>query len=620
MSLNNILVKNLRKNFNIKNPLFFSNSKSSKGSWFSKKRSVKIQPGLYNQKRAQLIVGCFFLGFLLLISRAIIIHLFPPAAKNLATIADKQYSQAIKLAPYRGTIYDRRMDPLAISIRLPSLFVNPRTFNPTRQEVKLLAKSLRIKPRKIRKLKNKKGYFAWLKRKVSHQTSDTVKSLGIRGLYSVDEPSRFYPAGQAAAPLLGMVGTDNFGLMGLERQFDKELRGDRIKLNLLKDAKDQSIFLQPNDAAPETPGHNIHLSIDRVIQEITELALYEGIKNAKAQGGFAIVSDPHTGRILALANQPTFNPNKPKSLDMKKTKNRALMDVYEPGSIVKPFIFSKAIELKITKRHALHNCEKGYLKIGRQAIRDSHPKEILSTEGVIIHSSNVCSYKIADKMGMNLVYDTLSGFGFGLSESFLGFPGETSGRISNPKYWRKMRFANISFGYGFTVTGLEIIQALSAIANGGNLIKPSLVERITTSEGHILQSNPAQIKRRILKPETAKTLRSILAKVVEKGTATKAKTAFFSVGGKTGTTEKLDPKTKAYSKEKHRASFMGFAPVKDPHIVAYVVIDEPGEKPYFGGVWAAPIFSKIATGVLRYLNVKPDLEGEKVSLNQEMVH
>jgi cell division protein FtsI (penicillin-binding protein 3) len=555
--------------------------------------------------RAKVIFTLFIFGFVLLISRGLWLHLFS-ASELLSSIARQQYQSSIKLSPYRGTIYDRRYVPLAISIKTPSLAINPRLFNPSVAEERQLSKILDMKIEKIQHTENKKNYFAWLKRKISADAFESIKTLDIAGLYTIMEPARYYPQGTNGAHLIGLVGTDNSGLLGLERSYDKKLKGASGESIRLRDAKGHQIFLNADSALPQTSGYNLVLTIDSVIQEIAEQAIKKWVQESKAKSGFAIVADPHTGRILAIANQPTFDPNEPKNMIMENTNNAAITALFEPGSIMKSFVIGTAIEQGLTTENEIHNCEKGKLQVDEgNFIHDDHPKDLLTTAEVLIHSSNICTFKIAKRLGKKGLWNTLHEFGFGSSEALIEFPGATGGQLAAPDKWEPIRFANIAFGQGLLVTGLEVIGAYSVFANGGNLVKPHVVERIENEEGHILYTSELLSKKKILSPKTVKTLRHILERVVNEGGGL-AKSPLYTTGGKTGTAEKVDPLTHRYGPTMRIAGFVGFSPVNDPHIVVYIVIDEPLQKPYYGGRWAAPAFSEITTKTLKYLNVAPD--------------
>ncbi len=574
----------------------------------AQRRQARFQPGSFLEHRARLLSFGVYGALGVLAARAVVIHLFPPSLEHLQTIAERQYQQHLELSPYRGTIFDRRAEPLAISIRMPSLFVNPRVFDVTPQEAQEISRIIKMPADKIIAISKKRSYFSWVKRKIGKDAAEKVMALKIKGLHQVMEPARYYPAGQAASHLLGYVGIDNRGLMGLERQFERYLRGNIVRINESKDARGKTIFLQSAHAAPEKSGQNIHLTIDRAVQEIAEKELEKGVRNAKAKSGFAVVADPHTGRILALANYPTFDPNSRTTLDVNLTRNHALGDLYEPGSVVKPFLVATALKNKKITPDEIFYCENGAYRDGPIRIHDSHPVKMASTADVLVQSSNICSYKIAKRLEPKGLYEGYRQFGFGEANA-IDFPGKSLGRLLSWEDWRPARFANIAFGQGFVTSGLEIVRAYSALANGGNLVDPYIIDHIEGSDGKILVSNTTRLIRQVISPELAKTMRQMLQQVVEKE-GSKAQMAEFSAGGKTGTTEKVDPRTRAYSTDLRIASFVGFTPVEDPHLVVYVVIDEPGIKPYYGGIWAAPVFRGIAEETLRYLNVAPDKQNQ----------
>lgn len=572
-----------------------------------KKRRKTSQPGSFIEARALLVIAALGLLFSLVLVRSIQLTVFPTELNSLKKIARGQYTNNIKLAPFRGSILDRRGEPLAISIRRPSLVVNPRVFEPTHWQVSRLAKFLKIKRSRIRKMAEKSASFAWLKRQVDPGDAQKALSLDIEGLYMIKEPTRYYPGDQTLAHLLGFVGIDNQGLTGLEKMFDRDLKGEPIKVTANKDALGNVIYNDATDAKSQKTGHNVHLTIDRAIQEIVEEELSQGVKNAKAKKGYAVVADPHTGKILAVANYPTFNLNRRQTRNKNNQRNAALKDLFEPGSITKPFVLARAIDKKALRATTLLNCENGVYRIGRNKIHDTHKASILSAAQAVVESSNICAFKIAKKLGQEETYKALSAFGVGSDRLSLGINGEAKGRIATPGDWRPIRFATISFGQGFLTSAIEMVSAMSVIANGGLLWRPSIVEKIQSSDNYVIKNSPPQLIERVIKPETAKTMRKILQKVVEDkdGTGENAKSDLYTTAGKTGTAQKVDPGIKGYSSEKFLTSFLGFSPVKDPHLVVLVAIDEPTIKPYYGGTWAAPVFRKIVDRSLKYLNVAP---------------
>ncbi len=581
--------------------------------WFRKlKRKLAVffleelpSPHFY-ASRARVTFTFFTLAFSLLLARGLFLHLFSKS-EILSSMARQQYQSSIKSSPYRGTIYDRRYVPLAISIKTPSLAINPKMFNPTEEEELKLSKILKLNQNTLKTTGNKKNYFAWLKRKISIEELEDVKKLDLQGIYSLMEPSRFYPQGTQAAHLIGLVGKDDSGLLGLERVYDSKLKGSSGDSLRLRDAKGHQIFLNADSALPESSGYNLILTLDSVIQEIAEKALEKWVVAAKAKGGFAIVADPHTGKILALANQPSFDPNESQNLKIQNTNNSAITDLFEPGSVMKTFVISSAIEQGLTNENEIHNCEKGRYQVDTHSvIHDDHPKDLLTTAEVLIHSSNICTFKIAKRLGKNALFKALHNFGFGSNEPLIEFPGATGGQLAKPENWDLIKYANVSFGQGILVTGMEVVAGYSVFANGGNLIRPHVIERIENEEGHILYTSELINKKKILTPKTVNVVRRILERVVNEGGASLAKTPQYTTGGKTGTAQKIDVLTHRYGPTLRIANFVGFAPVNDPHILVYIVIDEPHEKPYYGGRWAAPAFGEIVNKTLKYLNVAPD--------------
>lgn len=565
----------------------------------------------FEQRRVQGVLYGLTAMFAAIFARAAIIQLFPPSKDQLEKIAQRQYEQHLDIAPYRGPILDRNGHPFAISLRRPSLAVNPRVFDPSSAELKKLSQLLELPKEKLREVSAKKVYFSWLKRRIDTKTAQEIEDLEIPGLYFINEPARTYPMQQVGAQVIGSVGSDNNGLIGIERQFDKTLQGQVSTVSPAKDARGKTILYSSDLAAPDLPGHTIQLTIDHVIQEITDEALKAGVQAAKSKSGFAIVADPHTGRILALSNYPTFDPNAIGQIKVEHTRNYAILDSFEPGSVMKPFVVAAAIEQKKTRSDEMHNCENGVYRAGGVVFRDEHPAATLSTSETVVRSSNICTFKIAERLGKQGLYDTLRSFGFSGQLTFPElFPSVTNGFVSSPQSWKPIRFANIAFGQGMTTTGLELAMAYGAIANGGNLMKPQLIDRVTSPSGEITYASSPEVIRQVMTMDTSRQVREILAQVVTHphGTGKTANIPWYTTGGKTGTAEKVDSATKAYSSTKRVASFIGFAPVQDPYLVVVVVIDEPGMKPYFGSRWAGPVFASIVERSLRYLNVAPDKE------------
>ncbi len=577
-------------------------------------KRIKANNSLSSKRMAIISFGLIVMCSLL-VGRMVHLNILPPGTEHCSEIPSTRqcrpnsapkYEKSVKLSPYRGVIYSRNGHILAMSIRLPTLFVNPKKFDPTADELKKLSKLLGYSPKRIAKLRRKKGYFAYLKRKIKPKISDQVMALKIRGLYQTSEPSRKYPNGSLASHLVGFVGSDDVGLTGLEKTYDKDLRGERITITPSVDGRGEVIFLDSQNARPEQTGNNIYLTIDKVIQEITEKALKEGVEYAEAKHGFAIVTDPYTGKILAAANYPSFEPNSKNNLDFSHTRMRAFLDIFEPGSVTKPFVVATALKEKKILPNQIFDTGDGKLKIGRRTIHDNKPRGLVTPDQILVHSSNIGAYHIAQTLEKPGLYRTLQSFGFGAgAQNLLRFPGIMKGRITPPKKWSEIRFANISFGQGFYATGYEVAAAYGALANGGKLMQLQTINKVESSEGANLMSASSKTISEVLDPSTAAYIREALHKVTIDGGGYKTQSKLYKFGGKTGTTQKYDVELKRYSPNKRIASFAGIAPISDPHVVIYVVVDEPGKRPYYGSLWAAPIFKKIAEETLSYLNVKP---------------
>lgn len=561
--------------------------------------------------RFKYLRAALYCCFAIVVAKFIILTLL--SKPLLDSIADKQYHDDLNLAPYRGSIYDRRQFPLAISVRRPSLAINPRVFNPTPAQSQSLQKLLQLSDKKIAKISTKESYFAWLKRKVEPTVATQVLSLQIKGLYSINEPFRYYPLAERFAHLVGYVGLDNTGLLGLEQRYENQLHGQRTALTLIRDARNQPVFYLPAQAKPEKSGYDLTLTLDHVIQEISMEELAAGVANADAQKGFVIVSDPHTGQILALANYPSFDPNRPRFISTTNIRNTAATSRYEPGSIIKPLIVAKALDLGLTRADTLHDCEDGEMEVGNTTIKDDHPHLVLDTADTLTYSSNICIYKIALLLGAKRIYDLYHAFGLATEVNSLDIPGQATGSIRYYQRWTPIRFANVSFGQGFSATGVELVNAYNVIANGGKLMRPYLLAKVSDDRGNVSQTNSPQVVRQVLRPEVARQMRYILGRVIQHGTGKLANPHPYSAGGKTSTAEIYDRQRKRYSKTDRIAGFIGFAPLSDPHITVYVSLYRPRNKPYYGGKWAAPIFANISRRVLDYLSVKKVLSDARHS-------
>jgi cell division protein FtsI (penicillin-binding protein 3) len=557
-------------------------------------KPLRLQAGIFVQRRAHIFFVFGLFTFIGLMSRAIYVHLVPK--QQLETIAKSQYQTKHKTGRYRGLILDRNKQPLAMSVRVPSFFVNPKVFKPTSQQESVIRKHLAIAQSDLDRIKTRDTYFAWLKRKTTHEVASIIKAEKIAGLYITLEPSRFYPGGFAAGQLIGSVGMDDQGLFGLEQQYESLLAGEALEISQERDARGHLLFKEKSSSAPEITGGNLELTLDHVIQEFAEEALIEGIKRADAKGGFLIAMDPHTGAVLAVANAPRFNPNlKPSS--MEATKNQAIVNAFEAGSVVKPLVAALALDKGIIKRSDHFDVGTGSLRIGKHSFHDVHrPKNPeMSLDDILIRSSNVGIYRVAQKLGKENLHKGLLKFGVGSQK--INIPGESRGWIKDPSTWPEIMFANIAFGQGYMTTALELCSSYAALANGGFKVKPYIIEQMSYPDG---RSVKRQIeKSRILKSTTAETMKQILRLSLGEGSH-RALPAPYSAAGKTGTPQKVEDGR--YSKEKHYSTIIGFAPADNPYVLVYIQLDEPNQKHSYGSLWAAPVFKDFLTPTLRYLH------------------
>jgi cell division protein FtsI (penicillin-binding protein 3) len=551
------------------------------------------------------VAGLFALLFAMLVGRAIDLGLV--RGPSLAAAAARQHRTRVAIDPHRGPIVDRHGAPLALSVEVPSLFVRPREFAGQEGRTTALAAAAGVALEDVRRKVGAESPFVWLKRQASPGEAEAVRTLGLRGVYKVTESRRFYPHGSLAAHVLGFVGVDSQGLEGLERQLDGMIRGQARFAEVDRDAHGREL-LTGGVGAKAARGGRVELTIDAAIQDSAERELAAGVAAAKAAAGAAVVLDPATGQILALANYPTFSPNKPGGAKDKRwrqrIRNRAITDPYEPGSTFKAMLAAAAIETGAIRPQDMIFCENGRFPLGRWTINDSHPHGWLSFAEVVQYSSNIGTSKVAEKIGRDRYAGFLRDFGFG-RRTGMELPGESPGIVRPVDRWARIDLATHSFGQGIAVTPVQMAAAFGAIANDGVLMRPYIVSRVVGPGGRDLQRRDPVEVRRVVSAKTAHTVTTLLRRVVEEkgGTGTRAKLDDFPVAGKTGTAQKVDPTTGGYS-SKRIASFAGFVPADAPRAVIVVVIDEPRTNSY-GGVVAAPVFREIAAAVLARLGVVP---------------
>ena len=547
------------------------------------------------------VLACLFIG---VAKRAYTLQVRD--ADRLRGMAEEQYLREIELPPRRGRILDRNGAELASTADVDSIYCNPRQLPDVRDAARRLARALGLDRAELEKKLGQRRYFAWVKRKVTPDEVAAVKTLGLPGIAFAREPRRFYPNRTLAATIMGHAGSEGNGLEGIELALDRQLRGTSTSVQGMRDALGRDIALDVStdgsaDGPPTTAGSDVVLTIDRYLTFITERALAAGAAEHRAKAAIAIVMDPRTGELLAMASVPTYNPNDPQSAADAGARNRAITDAFEPGSTMKTFTITAALDAGVVKADDRFDCLMGRMMVGKYSIHDTHPHGVLTVAEVFKFSSNIGATKIARKLGRDELAEALARFGFG-KQTGVGLPGERAGVVRPVAKWGDIGFANVSFGQGLTVTPLQMVAGVSAIAGGGIYRQPRIVARIVQADGTI-ETLPAAPERRVMAPATARTMLTIMRGVTEQGgTAKQAAIEGYTVGGKTGTAQKVA--NGHYDASKWVSSFVGVVPAEDPRLAIMVIMDEP-QGGHLGGAVAAPIFKEIAEQSLRYLHVPP---------------
>ncbi len=557
------------------------------------------------------------LGFVLVAMRLAYLQVYRRA--DLAVRAERQQERLVNLEPKRGTIYDRSGHELAVSLDVDSVYGVPSRIDNPRETARQLAAILQENPRVLeRKLAGSK-HFVWLSRKVEPARAKKVRELDSREIGLQPESRRFYPNKTLAGPVLGFTGMDNQGLEGLERAYDKNLRGRNGWVLAEKDAVGRTVFPGGPGLQFKLPkaGSDIILTVDEVIQHIAEKELDAAVVKARAKGGVCIVMNPTTAEILALAvrtdgRSRPFNPNEPRHYRPDEWRNRSVTDSFEPGSVFKPFLAAAALEEKVVHPLERLDCSAGKIQVADRVISDAHRNGVLTFTDVIAESSNVGTIKTALRLGKERFSKYISAFGFG-RKTGVDLPGEIAGIVKDERLWSGVSIAEIAIGQEIGVTPMQVAAAYCALANGGTLMKPYIVSEIVDREGHEGKKFGPQVVARAVSAETCAKVNKILQRVVEAGTGEKARPVGYTAAGKTGTAQKIDQRTHAYSKKEYLSSFVGFVPASEPRLVILVMVDTPVGDIYGGSV-AAPVFKAVAEQSLAYLQVAPDDSGGRMLL------
>ena len=570
------------------------------------RRSTVIDaPRVSNLQRRALFIAIGLVIWMLAIG-ARLVQLQVNQHEELASRARSQQVGAIETSPSRGQLLDRQGRELARSIDTESFFADPReilnTDNTARRIAAVTGQDRTELAGRLSEAKETNKKFIWIVRRLDIQSASKLDQLNLDGIYSRKEPKRYYPNDSLAAHVLGFVGTDEIGLSGVEQYYNEKIRGEAGKVFLERD-RDRRAF--ESYEVQSHPGQTVVLTIDQAIQYRTEQALSAAVDRAHAKSGAAIVMDPRTGEILALANAPTFDPNQPAANSAEARANGALQNIYEPGSTFKIVAYSAAIEKGLVKPDDKIDCQMGQIAVAGRLIHDGHPYGVLTVAEALAKSSNVGAIKLGLLVGNESMYEYMKRLGFG-SRTGIDLAGESPGILRPLSRWQPSSIGSLAIGQEVGVTPLQMATAYSVLANGGTLVKPHLLRELRAPDGTVLfQAKPET--RPALKPETTEALRSMFEGVTLHGTAKKAQLDGYTAAGKTGTAQKVDPRTHAYSATKFIGSFVGFAPVKNPAVVIIVVIDEPLGS-YHGGDVAAPVFREIAEQILPELGVAPDVE------------
>ena len=519
-------------------------------------------------------------------------------ADTLKRRAERQQQRNVAVLAMRGSIFDRDGEPLALSRESASVYLRPREFEAQPEVVRTVARLLDLPQDTILRRAAAASPFVWLDRQVPLERWQAVEELRLRGIGSEPTRERVYPHGQLAGHVLGFTNIDGQGLEGIERVLDAELRGGVQALVVGHDALGRQFSLNAAGSAPPPGGAHVELTLDAALQGVAEQELERAVRQFGARAGTLVALDPQTGEVLAMATVPRFDPNRSGAAAADQYRNRAVTDVYEPGSTFKAFLAAAALEEGVVQPEERIGCENGRYRVGGRTIRDAHPHGILSFADVIAQSSNIGCAKIAERLGSERFGGFLRALGFGMPTG-IELPGEMPGLLRPTERWGRIHLVTTAFGQGIAVTPLQLTRAFAAIANGGDLMRPYIVKRVLDPDGTPRHVARPHLERRVMSRHTAAAVTEMLVGVTEHGTGKQARLAGFRVAGKTGTAQKVDPGTGRYHPRDRMSSFIGFVPADDPALVISVVIDTPRTATY-GGVVAAPVFRAVAEyGLMR---------------------
>jgi cell division protein FtsI (penicillin-binding protein 3) len=516
----------------------------------------------------------------------------------------RQSERTINLDPRRGPILDRNRRPLAVSVDAESIYAVPQDIEDPARTATELARALGFPPAERKELLaqlQKNRAFAWVKRKVDPATARAVRDLQLDGIGFLGETRRYYPQRELMSHVLGYVGLDNTGMSGIEYAFEDMIQGRAAKVVVQTDARRRPVG---QTKRPSTDGHAVVLTLDEPLQHVAERELERAVTETQSVAGVVVVLDPHTGEILALANRPTFNPNRFGASPSARWRNRAVSDAYEPGSIFKIVTAAAGLQEHAVETEEVLDCGQGSIEIAGVRINDHAVFDKLTFRMAVAKSSDVGMIRVAQRIGRDNFNRYMRDFGFG-APTGIDLPGESSGLLRPPTKWSAISLASLAFGQEVGVTALQMAMAAGAVANGGYLMKPLVVKQIENANGDVVKQFKPEVVRRVLEPQTVDVLTDVLTTVVKEGTGRHAQIPGFVVAGKTGTAQKIDA-SGHYSMVDHVASFVGMVPARHPAYVVLVSLDTPRGVRNEGGDVAAPVFAKVAEFALRQGAVASD--------------
>ena len=546
--------------------------------------------------RSHMMVGLIVILFAMLIWRLLSLQVLDVdrGYEFLQNQGEARFVRTAEIPAYRGIISDRRGEPLAVSTPVVSLWAQPVELQASGR-IAELAQALDMAPAMLRQRlqRYRDKSFMYLQRQMTPASARKVQQLKIPGVAAQREYQRYYPAGEVVAHLVGFTNVDEQGIEGMELAFDEWLRGHAGRKQVIKDLYGE-VVRDIGELSPARPGQDLSLSIDLRLQYLAHRELQRAVTLSGASGGSVVTLDVRTGEVLAMVNHPTYNPNNRRRRDNGQTRNRALTDVFEPGSTMKPLTLVAALESGQFSTDTVIDTSPGRIRVGKKVLLDPVNYGAINVARIVVKSSQVGIVKMALQLDEQAVWRTFNRFGLGVNPG-TGFPGESAGMLPYRDQWRPIERVTLAYGYGLALTPLQLARAYAVLANGGRLLTPSLLRR----------QQPGRQGEQIVEPRIARQVLEVLQEVTsERGTARRARVAGYSVAGKTGTAHKAN--SSGYSDDRYLAFFAGIAPAGEPRLVTIVLIDEPQGDRYYGGEVAAPVFSRITAGALRLLNVVPD--------------